>query len=204
MSDVRICSVPGCGKPCHVPPSGAVRTKCIEHLRQRERERAAHGLTEVERHRRAAMGILMDYPGGAAVSNAHCNPEAPTVAPMTAKSLVRAGLAALDPEQNRITATDAGRQWWLRLMNAPPARALKSDCDYVAPAYEDIPERSTLAAAARALPPLPPAPPLKLAEELALLAELKARLRQVDIVALASVPQVAPLVPVLQMLERAG
>lgn len=62
----------------------------------------------------------------------------------------------------------------------------------------------SLAAAARALPPLPSDNGASLAHDLALLARLKDTLRLVDLDTLATVPQAAPLVPVLQLLERTG
>lgn len=62
----------------------------------------------------------------------------------------------------------------------------------------------SLAVARAALQPLPSDNGASLAHELALLARLKDTLRLVDLAALASVPQAAPLVPVLRQLERAG
>lgn len=128
---------------------------------------------------------------------------APTIAPATVKGLVRDGLAQTDPEQNRVVITEAGRQWWLELVAVPPERELRPDRDW-SPEKDMAPEVSTLAATARALPPLPPATGHSLAHDLALLARLKDTLRLVDLDTLASVPQAAPLVPVLQLLERAG
>lgn len=197
------CCVPGCSNPCHVARNGHQRARCIEHLRQHDRERALRGTSAPERARRAALGLLMDYPLGAAVSSAHSNPNAPTIAPATVKGLVRDGLAQTDPEQNRVVITEAGRQWWLELVAVPPVRDLHPDRDW-SPEKDTAPEVSTLAATARTLPPLPSDNGASLAHELALLARLKDTLRLVDLDTLATVPQAAPLVPVLQLLERAG
>lgn len=202
----RQCTVPGCTNPCHVARNGHQRARCIEHLRQHDRERALRGTSAPERARRAALGLLMDYPLGAAVSSAHSTPNAPTIAPATVKGLVRDGLAQTDPEQNRVVITEKGRQWWLELVAAPPVRDLHPDRGW-SPEEDAAPEVSTLAATARTLPPLPPLPSdngASLAHELALLARLKDTLRLVDLDTLATVPQAAPLVPVLQLLERAG
>lgn len=199
----KVCCVPGCTNPCHVARNGHQRARCIEHLRQHDRERALRGTSAPERARRAALGLLMDYPLGAAVSSAHTNPAVPAIAPATVEGLVRDGLAQTDPEQNRVTITEKGRQWWLEMVAVPPVRDLRPDRDW-SPEKGTPPGVSTLAATARALPPLPPATGHSLAHDLALLARLKDTLRTVDLAALASVPQAAPLVPVLRQLERAG
>lgn len=201
MSDPT-CAVPGCNQPRHVTRSGVVRTYCTAHTQAYNRKRNQSTLPPEERNCRAALGLLLDHEWGS-VTNAPSSGTATNVHPATAHSLVRRGFAEFDAERNRVRITTVGRIYLDAVIATPPVRDLHPDPSYVPP-VPDQPERSSLAAAARALPPLPAGPAPSLAHELALLARLKDTLRTVDLSALASVPQAAPLVPVLQMLERAG
>lgn len=224
-SDPKPCAVPGCFRPRRLRDDGSQSSYCAEHwtIKTAESNRKRRSTRdEAEMNRRAALGLLMDiYPNAAEISTARPHPHRPTVRPATAKSLALRGLAAMNPEHTRVWITPAGRSAWLALMAEPPARDLRSDPDYAPPVDDDAPDISTLAAAARSLPPLPEvegdilpsmgddwrAPKsrrLTLAEELALLADLKAALAQVGVERIArKAPEAAPLVAVLQRISEA-
>jgi hypothetical protein len=201
MTDLT-CAVPGCNQPRHITRTGAVRTYCTAHTQAYNRKRNQSALPPEERNCRAALGLLLDHEW-ATVTNAPSSGTATNVHPSTAHSLVRRGFAEFDADRNRVRITTVGRIYLSAVIATSPERDLRPDPDYTPPA-PDVPEVSSLAAAARALPPLPVGPAPSLAHELALLARLKDTLRTVDLAALASVPQAAPLVPVLRQLERAG
>lgn len=224
-SEPKPCAVPGCFRPRRLRDDGSQSSYCAEHwtIKTAESNRKRRSTRdEAEMNRRAALGLLMDiYPNAADISSARPHPHRPTVPPATAKSLVLRGLAAMNPEHTRVWITPDGRSAWLALMAEPPARDLRSDPDYVPPSSDDVHDISTLAEAARHLPPLPDPEPLELlppvgddwrapkssrlalAEELALLAELKSALAQVGVERIAREGAGAPLVAVLQRIAEA-